>query len=171
MPFGNNQSRQGHEDQKGRHSNDEADEKPLTCMIYFFASQMPRNIQVAQHSHVPSSSTADKGPPAYTHRLDTLLSEVKYHAHLSPFVNRFETYPVDMPPPGPPKNVSREAMHDTMLLVKFPHKRAWDQWIMTKEWQHFMEKTESEKVFREMPHVRCATSVKGLHDPADVART
>ena len=171
MHFGSSPGRQSHEDERDLRPNSEADERPLTCMIYFFVSQMPRNIQAAQDSKVSSSSTTDKRGTTYTHRLDTLLSEMKYHAHQSPLVNRFETFPVDMPPPGPPKGISREAMHDTMLLVKFPHKRAWDQWVMTKEWQQFMQKTESENVFRAVPHVRCASSVKGLHDPEDVART
>jgi hypothetical protein len=58
-----------------------------------------------------------------------------------------------------------------MLLVGFPHKRAWEQWIMTKEWQRFMRQTEEEQVFRRDPRVRCASSLKGLSDPMDVLNT
>ena len=31
-----------------------------------------------------------------------------------------------------------------------------------------MEGTERERVFRRIPHVRCARSLKGLGDPAEV---
>ena len=62
----------------------------------------------------------------------------------------------------------RETMHDTMLLMKFRSKKAREEWIETKEWQQFMEKTENEGVFRRIPHVRCAGSLKGLRDPMEV---
>ena len=169
MLFTKTQGAQGRGEQ-GQSTGLKTEEKPLTCMIYFFASQMARNIQEVKDSRV-TSSLGDKNSPVYAHRLDTLLSEVKYHARLSPFVTHFETFPVEMPPPGKPKNTSREEMHDTMLVVKFPHKRAWEQWVMTKEWQRFMEKTEREQVFRRTPHVRCASSLRGLHDPDEVFNT
>lgn len=162
MLFTNTEGRQSNGEQ-GQATSEKIDEKSLTYMIYFFASQMPQNIQVVKDSRTPSSLVDGKSSPVYAHRLDDLLSEVKRHAHLSPFVSRFETFPVEMPP-GPPKNTSREVMHDTMLLVGFLHKRACEQWTTTKEWQRFMEKTERERVFRREPHVRCASSLRGLSD-------
>lgn len=170
MLFTKTQRGQGR-DEHGESAGRSAEEKPLTCMVYFFASQMPRNIQAVKDSRETSSLLGDKSSPVYAHRLDTLLSEIGYHAHLSPFVTHFETFPVEMPPPGRPKNTTREEMHDTMLLAKFPHKRAWEQWVMTKEWQRFMEKTEREQVFRRVPHVRCASSLRGLSDPEEVFNT
>jgi len=142
-------------------------ERPLTCMFYFFASQMKRNIQPPDPDLV-QRRMAD-GP---THRMDTLLARIGLYAAHSPLITSFETYPVDIPDapgfsaknPKPP----REVVHDTMLLMKFRDKRAREEWIATKEWQEFMQKTEAEKVFRRMPHVRCASSVRGLMDPIDI---
>ncbi|PGH12301.1 hypothetical protein AJ79_04367 [Helicocarpus griseus UAMH5409] len=142
--------------------------KPLVCMIYFFASQMSRNIQTANPAPGGNTPPTNHSEPLQVHRLDNLLSEVQYHAHLSPLVTKFETFPVEMPPPGRPKGTTREAMHDTMLLVNFQNKQAWREWIQTKEWQEFMQKTEKEAVFRRIPHVRCANSLKGLRSPLEV---
>jgi hypothetical protein len=130
-------------------------ERPLMCMMYFFASQMNWNIS--------TSSTPEQHP------LDKLLSKVGIHAAFSPHVTQFETFPVEIPqPPGRKSKVSREVNHDTMLFMKFRSKRAREEWIATKEWREFMEKTESEGVFRRIPHVRCAGSLRGLSDPMEV---
>jgi hypothetical protein len=103
------------------------------------------------------------------HPLDKLLSKVGIHAAFSPLVTQFETFPVEIPqPPGRKSKVPRELNHDTMLLIKFRSKRAREDWIATKEWREFMEKTESEGVFRRIPHVRCAGSLRGLSDPMEV---
>ena len=134
-------------------------EPPLTCMMYFFASQMSRNVQLP--------SRADEAPPI--HPLDKLLAKVGVHAAFSPLVTQFETFPVEIPqPPGRKSKVPKQSMHDTMLLAKFRSKRAREEWIATKEWREFMEKTESEGVFRRIPHVRCAGSLRGLSDPMEV---
>ena len=144
------------------------EEKPLACMIYFFASQMSRHLRQAESSDRNSFQA-----PYPQHRLDELLDKVKVHAAFSPLVTRFETIPVEIPPvptkhsrsgEGPPK----ESMHDTVAIMKFRSKRAWKEWIATPEWVDFMEKTERDGVFRRMPHVRCANSLKGLSDPREV---
>ncbi|KAL2219998.1 hypothetical protein M432DRAFT_291625 [Thermoascus aurantiacus ATCC 26904] len=139
--------------------------RPLACMIFFFASQMTRNLETKKAA---GSEMDGRRPSTSVHRLDTLLSEVQRHAEVSPYVTRFESIPVEMPPPGPPKGTTREEMHDVLLLASFKNKWAWKQWIQTKEWQQFMQKTEKEGVFRKMPHVRCASSLKGLRDPIDI---
>jgi len=59
-------------------------------------------------------------------------------------------------------------MHDTLLLVKFRSAQAREAFIATRGWGEFMEKTEKEGVFRRVPHVRCARTVKGLRDPIEV---
>ena len=103
------------------------------------------------------------------HPLDALLKKIGVHAAFSPLVTQFETFPVEIPqPPGRGIKVPRDLNHDTMLLVKFRSKRAREEWIATREWRDFMEKTDSEGVFRRMPHVRCAGSLKGLSDPLEV---
>lgn len=131
-------------------------EQPLTCMIYFFASQMGRNVQ-------------NQTNPPPTHPLEKLISKVGTHAAFSPLVTKFETFPVEIPElPGRKPKFPKEVMHDTMLLMKFRSKRAREEWIATREWREFMEKTESEGVFRRIPHVRCAASLKGLSDPMEV---
>lgn len=140
----------------------ETPDQPLTCMIYFFASQMSRHIQ----------TPAPPAPP--THRLDTLLKKISTHAAFSPLITRFETFPVEMPPqpPGPPKTRTtvpdRDLMHDTLLLVNFRSRRAREEWIQTREWMEFMARSEREGVFRRVPHVRCAGSLRGLSDPREV---
>jgi hypothetical protein len=143
---------------------------PLTCMIYFFASQMSRNLQTASSpsGKKPSQTT----PTAPVHRLDTLLAKIGVHASFSPLITQFETFPVEIPEVAaqsrrrtrPPK----EAIHDTMLLVKFRSKRAREEWIETREWREFMQQTETEDVFRRIPHIRCAKSLKGLRDPIEI---
>jgi len=143
-------------------------EPPLTCMIYFFASQMGQNTL----TRTLSSSSSDQTTPI-THPLDKLLKQVGVHAALSPLITQFETFPVEIPqPPGPRRSnkvpMPREVNHDTMLLVKFRSQRAREEWIATREWRDFMERTESEGVFRRIPHVRCAGSVRGLSDPLEV---
>ena len=126
-------------------------------MMYFFVSQMSWNMQ-----------TPDEAPPA--HPLDKLLARLGVHAAFSPLVTQFETFPVEIPqPPGTRRSkVPKEVMHDTMLLIKFRSKRAREEWIATKEWGEFREKTESEGVFRRLPHVRCAGTLRGLSDPMEV---
>jgi len=137
----------------------ERSEPSLTCMIYFFASQMSRNVQ--------TPSPPDQGPPV--HRLEKLISKVGAHAAFSPLVTQFETFPVQIPElTGRKPKFSKDSMHDTMLLIKFRSKRAREEWIATKEWIEFMQKTESEGVFRRIPHVRCAGSLRGLSDPMEV---
>ena len=103
------------------------------------------------------------------HPLDVLLKKIGVHAAFSPLVTQFETFPVETPQPaGWRVKVSRELNHDTMLLVKFRSKRAREEWIATREWRDFMEKTDSEGVFRRIPHVRCAGSLRSLSDPLEV---
>ncbi|OJD13808.1 hypothetical protein AJ78_05765 [Emergomyces pasteurianus Ep9510] len=142
--------------------------KPLVCVIFFFASQMSRNIQTARVAPDVVLSSNNRSEPPKVHRLDNLLSEVQEHAQVSPLVTKFETFPVEMAPPGRPRGTTREAMHDTMLLVNFKNKQAWKEWVQTKEWQDFMQKTEKEGVFRRLPHVTCANSLKGLRNPLEV---
>ncbi|EED17605.1 hypothetical protein TSTA_114180 [Talaromyces stipitatus ATCC 10500] len=127
-------------------------ERPLSCMIFFFASQMLSNLEARSAS---SESTAEAGVlPKKAHRLDVLLAEVGEHANRSPYVTRFEPIPVEMSPPGRPKGTSRDEMHDVLLLASFKNKSAWQKWIETPEWQRFMQRTENEGVFRRIPHVR-----------------
>jgi hypothetical protein len=146
---------------------------PLTCMIYFFASQMSRNLQTASASPVGKSSSNPVGAPA--HRLDTLLAKIGVHASFSPLITQFETFPVEIPEvPAQSKwrtKPPKESVHDTMLLVKFRSKRAREEWIETREWREFMQQTEVEGVFRRIPHARCARSLKGLRDPIEILST
>jgi hypothetical protein len=147
----------------------EDSKKPLACMIFLFASQMSQNLEETGDTTTDSFN----GPVSNgkrTHRLDTLLSEVQKHAHQSPHVTRFEAIPVEMAPSGLPRGTTREEMHDTLLLASFKNKWAWEQWIQTSEWQEFMKKTEDQGVFRRIPHVRCANSLKGLRSPLEILR-
>ncbi|KAH8701817.1 hypothetical protein BGW36DRAFT_394621 [Talaromyces proteolyticus] len=140
--------------------------KPLSCIIYFFASQMSYNLEspaTGLDTKTENGHSSEK-----VHRLDTFLAEVQEHANNSPYVTRFETIPVEMTPPGRPKGTSRQEMHDTLLLASFKNKTAWRRWIETPEWQQFMQKTEKNAVFRRIPHVRCAHSLKGLRNPFEV---
>ncbi len=145
----------------------------LTCMIYFFASQMSRNLQTAPSASSRKSGQIHANTPV--HRLDTLLAKIGVHASFSPLINQFETYPVEIPEvPAQSKwrtKQPKEAIHDTMLLVKFRSKRAREEWIETKEWREFMQQTEAEDVFRRIPHVRCARSLRGLRDPIEILGT
>ncbi|EEH32981.2 hypothetical protein PAAG_04034 [Paracoccidioides lutzii Pb01] len=152
----------------GTVANPKPSEKPLVCVIYFFASQMSRNIQAAIPPPGVNSTSSTQTEPRKVHQLDNLLSKVQHHAHLSPLITKFETIPVEMAPPGRPRGTSREAMHDTLLLVNFKSKQAWREWVQTKEWQEFMQRTEKEAVFRRLPHVTCANSLKGLRNPIEV---
>ncbi|KAF3406940.1 hypothetical protein DPV78_001527 [Talaromyces pinophilus] len=140
--------------------------KPLSCMIFFFASQMLSNLE----SPAASGGSADESRISRTraHRLDVLLAEVGEHANHSPYVTRFEPIPVEMSPPGRPTGTSRDEMHDVLLLASFKDKTAWQKWIETPEWQRFMQRTENEAVFRRIPHVRCAHSHKGLRNTLEV---
>ncbi|KIX10050.1 uncharacterized protein Z518_01131 [Rhinocladiella mackenziei CBS 650.93] len=152
-----------------RGAKDAADsERPLTCMFFFFASQMKRNIQPADQDLVRRGKMADQP----THQLDSMVARIGMHAAHSPLVTKFETYPVEIPDaPGFSKRnpkPSREEVHDTVMLMKFRDKRARQEWIASKEWQEFMQKTDDHQVFRRMPHVRCASSVRGLMDPMDI---
>ncbi|KAJ9637580.1 uncharacterized protein PV06_09461 [Exophiala oligosperma] len=144
-------------------------QRPLTCMFYFFASQMKRNIQPADRDLVQRGRLPDEP----THKLDTMVARLRMQAAFSPHVTKFETYPVEIPDPAPTwlkreARPSPEEIHDTVMLMKFRNKRAREEWIATKEWQEFMTKTEGEQVFRRMPHVRCASSLRGLMDPVDI---
>lgn len=141
-------------------------EKPLACMIFFFASQMTCNLQNPATS-LESENVVGKSNGRH-HQLDTLLAEVREHANKSPYVTRFEVIPVEMAPPGRPRGTSSQEMHDTLLLASFKSKNAWRQWIQTSEWKHFMQETADKGVFRRIPHVRCAHSLKGLRNPFEV---
>jgi hypothetical protein len=141
--------------------------KPLSCTIFFFASQMSRNLEEVNSSSTELTNGATRSS-ARVHRLDTLLSQIQLHADRSPYVTRFEAVPVEMAPPGRPQGTSREEMHDTLLFASFKSKRAWENWIQTPEWQQFMQSTEKEGVFRRIPHVACAHSLKGLRNPLEV---
>lgn len=157
------------EKKAGRDPKDAADSgRPLTCMFFFFASQMKRNIQPADQDLVRRGKVVDQP----MHRLDSMVARIGMHAAHSSLVTNFQTYPVDIPDaPGWSERNSkppREDIHDTVMLMKFRDKRAREEWIATKEWQDFMTKTEGEQVFRRMPHVRCASSVRGLMDPVDM---
>ncbi|KAH0846469.1 hypothetical protein AYO21_11247 [Fonsecaea monophora] len=136
-------------------------QRPLTCMFYFFASQMKRNVQPADQDLVRRGKLEDKP----THQLDSMITRLGMHAAFSPLISKFETYPVQIPETDP---ASREEVHDTVMIMKFRDKRARQEWIATKQWQDFMEETESQQVFRRMPHVRCASSLRGLMDPIDI---
>ncbi|EEQ89015.1 uncharacterized protein BDCG_04135 [Blastomyces dermatitidis ER-3] len=121
-----------HVDQMQNPGNLETGGKPLVGVIFFFASQMSRNIQTARiPSGVEPSSHSQSEPPK-VHRLDNFLSEVQEHAHASPLVTKFETIPIEMAPPSRPRETTRDAMHDTLLLVNFKNKQAWQEWIQTK---------------------------------------
>jgi hypothetical protein len=145
-------------------------ERPLTCMFYFFASQMKHNIQPADQDLVRRGRVEDKP----MHQLDSMVARLGMQAAFSPLVSKFETYPVEIPDPRPESSrrkkpaPSPQEVHDTVLIMKFRDKRARQEWIATKEWQEFMQRTEGGEVFRRMPHVRCASSVKGLMDPIDI---
>jgi hypothetical protein len=102
-----------------------------------------------------------------------MLARIGMQAAYSPLVTSFETYPVEIPDaPGFGKNnpkSPKEQVHDTVLMMKFRDKRAREEWIATREWQDFMKKSNADpSLFRRMPHVRCASSAKGLMDPIDV---
>jgi len=141
-------------------------ERGLTCMFYFFASQIQRNIQPAD----PDLVRRRKALNQPTHKLDTMLIRLKMHAAFSPLISRFEIIPVDIPDsPGFSRNrPPREQLHDTMLLMKFRNRRARQEFVATKEWQEFYNGAESQQVFRRMPHVRCASNLRGLMDPIDI---
>jgi hypothetical protein len=123
-----------------------------------------------------AASSSDQTLPTTTpthHPLDQLLAQVGTHAAFSPLVARFEIFPVEssplLPPGGRrPPPAPREVNHDTLLLVQFRSARARDEWIRTREWREFMERTERDRVFRRLPHVRCAPSLRGLGDPMEV---
>lgn len=140
-------------------------EAPLTCMIYFFATQMRQN------SRVVDTYTA---PAPATHPLDALLARIGTHAAFSPLVMHFETFPVEVTLSGPPSShrsrglLPRDVNHDTLLLISFRSARAREEWIRTREWHEFMERTERDGVFRRLPHVRCAGSVRGLGNVREV---
>ncbi|OAP61094.1 hypothetical protein AYL99_03295 [Fonsecaea erecta] len=136
-------------------------QRPLTCMFYFFASQMKRNVQRADQDLVRRGKLEDKP----THQLDSMIARLGMHAAFSPLISKFDTYPVDISNAAP---ASRDDVHDTVMIMKFRDKRAREEWIATKEWQDFMRETEGQQVFRRMPHVRCASSLRGLMDPMDI---
>ncbi|EEH02858.1 predicted protein [Histoplasma capsulatum G186AR] len=56
-------------------------------------------------------------------------------------------------------------MQDEMLLVDFKNAQAWNEWVQTKEWQDFMQKTEKGGVFRCLHHEACTNSLRGLRGP------
>ncbi len=145
-------------------------ERPLTCMFYFFASQMQRSIQPADQDLVRRGKVEDKS----THQLDSMIARLSMQAAFSSLIQKFDTYPTEIPDPRPETlrrkkpAPSAEEVHDTVLIMKFRDKRARQDWIATKEWQDFIQKTDAKGVFRRMPHVRCASSVRGLMDPVDI---
>ncbi|EXJ62887.1 hypothetical protein A1O7_03329 [Cladophialophora yegresii CBS 114405] len=145
-------------------------QRPLTCMFYFFASQMKRNTQPADSDLVRRGTVEDKP----THRLDSMIARLGMQAAFSPLISKFDTYPAEIPDARPESSRRKKPapppgeVHDTVLIMKFRDKRAQQEWIATKEWQDFMQKTEGQEVFRRMPHVRCASSVRGLMDPMDI---
>ncbi|KAK4939232.1 hypothetical protein LTR10_020428 [Elasticomyces elasticus] len=157
------QNRAQRDDRQARDS-----ERPLTCMFFFFASQMKHNIQPADQDLVRRGKVVDQP----THKLDSMLARLEMHAAHSPLVTDLQTYPVEIPnAPGFSQRNSeplREKIHDSVMTIKFRDRRAREEWIATKEWQDFMAKTEGEQVFRQMPHVRCASSMRGLMDPIDM---
>ncbi|KAK5042939.1 hypothetical protein LTR84_011995 [Exophiala bonariae] len=143
-------------------------ERPLTCMFFFFASQMKRNMQPAD----PDLVRRGKMPDQSTHQLDTMLARVRMYAAHSPLISKFETFSVEIPETvfqdsTSTSTFSRDEIHDTVMMLKFRDRRAREQWIATREWQEFMRDTERKHVFRQMPHVRCASSLRGLMDPWD----
>ncbi|OCT54964.1 hypothetical protein CLCR_03153 [Cladophialophora carrionii] len=155
-------------EQQARHAAD--GERPLTCMFYFFASQMKRNIQPADPDLVRRGTIEDKP----IHQLDSMIARLGMQAAFSPLVSKFDTYPAEIPDPRPESSRRKKPapppgeVHDTVLIMKFRDKRAQQEWIATREWQEFVQKTEGQEVFRRMPHVRCASSVRGLMDPMDI---
>ena len=158
------------EEEKTASSSPPEPEDPLTCMMYFFASQMGRNLQ--RTSSKPRDKSGQISTTTLEHRLDTLLAKVGVHASFSPLITQFETFPVEIPDAPTQSQRSqrstRDAVHDTMLLVQFRNKRAREEWIETREWKDFMQQTEAQGVFRRIPHVRCARSLKGLRDPIEI---
>src|ERR1700712_2657392 len=124
-------------------------ERPLTCMFYFFASQMKSNIQPADQDLVRRGRIEDKP----THQLNSMISRLGMQAAFSPLISKFETYPAAIPDQRPEAArrenpaPSPEEVHDTVVIMKFRDKRARQEWISTKEWQEFMRKTEDQEVF------------------------
>ncbi|KIW97152.1 uncharacterized protein Z519_02544 [Cladophialophora bantiana CBS 173.52] len=156
---------------EGLEAKQDADaQRPLTCMFYFFASQMKRNMQPADQDLVRRGRLEDKP----THQLDSMIARLGMHAAFSPLISKFDTYPVEIADTAPESSLqknpatSREDVHDTVMIMEFRDKRARQEWIATKEWQEFMRETEGQQVFRRMPHVRCASSIRGLMDPMDI---
>src|ERR1700742_3341018 len=92
-------------------------DRPLTCMFYFFASQMKRNIQPADQDLVRRGRVEDKP----THQLDSMIARLGMHAAFSPLVSKFETYPTEIPDPRPEAARRRkpapssDEIHDTVL--------------------------------------------------------
>src|ERR1700761_3104163 len=72
-------------------------DRPLTCMFYFFASQMQRNIQPADQDLVRRGTVSDKP----THQLDSMIARLGMLAAFSPLVAKFETFPAEIPDPRP----------------------------------------------------------------------
>ena len=118
--------------------------RPLTCTFYFFASQMKHNFQNADSDLVRRGITPDQ--PA--HKLDNMLARVGMHAAHSPPVTQFEMYPVEFSGvicSGKHNHKAyRETAHDTMLRMRFRSKRVREEWIVTKEWQDFLHKTNAD---------------------------
>ena len=143
---------------------------PLTCMFYFFASQMARNTQPADQDLVRRGRIEDKS----AHQLDSMIARLGMQAAFSPLIQKFDTHPTEIPNlrPEPTRRdtlaPSAAEVHDTVLIVKFRDKRVRQDWIAMKEWQNFMQKTEVKDVFRRVPLVRCASSVRGLMDPVEI---
>ncbi|OJD27597.1 hypothetical protein ACJ73_01000 [Blastomyces percursus] len=105
----------GHVDQVQNTGSLETGGKPLF---------MSRNIQTARVPPGVEPSPNSHSDLPRVRRLDNLLSEVQEHAHASPLVTKFETIAVEMAPPGRPRGTTREAMHDTLLLVNFKNEQA-----------------------------------------------
>lgn len=68
-----------------------------------------------------------------------------------------------------PANSNRNEERDTVLLMQFKSKASREQWMQSREWKEFYQKVNSDDGgIRQMPHVRCARSLRGLMDIGDV---
>jgi hypothetical protein len=72
-----------------------AGERPLTCMVYFFASQMKKHVEDNRADQRLALEKQGQATPI--HRLDSLQSKVKIHASYFPLITRFETILVETP--------------------------------------------------------------------------
>lgn len=167
------------------------EDKPLTCLFYFFHSQMSHHVCSAPDPDLVSRGRQSSDAPV--HRLDTLLTRLKMHATFSPLIASFDTYPIAVESTfSASVDVRRQARRamlgrwvrgefseggsggdagmgrDTVLLMEFRTKRGREEWMASREWQEFYQGVEGERVCRRMPHVRCAGSLRGLGSVREV---